>query len=131
MHLRPRHEQGGHVFGVSLGPTLAHMVQQPCFIRNPKLESSPKMHPRPWIQGNFALQFGQLGSGDTEDALTPRAVAGALQGKETVLLACGWRHSLAVTAEGEVFSWGRGVNGQLGHGDVRDGCTFEFWGAQF
>jgi alpha-tubulin suppressor-like RCC1 family protein len=39
------------------------------------------------------------------------------------LLSCGWRHTIAVTAAGEVFSWGRGVNGQLGHAELKDTCA--------
>ena len=29
-------------------------------------------------------------------------------------------HSLAITADGAVWSWGRGLSGRLGHGDQRD-----------
>ncbi len=39
---------------------------------------------------------------------------------QTYKLACGWRHTIAVTANGCVFSWGRGVNGQLGQGSEDD-----------
>lgn len=39
------------------------------------------------------------------------------------LLACGWRHTVAVGRAGEVYSWGRGVNGQLGHGTEVDEFT--------
>ena len=44
-----------------------------------------------------------------------------------VLLACGWRHTLLGLANGDVFSWGRGVNGQLGHNEQRDLCAPPFW----
>lgn len=33
-------------------------------------------------------------------------------------VACGSRHSLALSAEGTLYSWGWGVYGQLGHGDM-------------
>jgi len=39
------------------------------------------------------------------------------------MLACGWRHTLLGLANGDVFSWGRGVNGQLGHNEQRDLCA--------
>jgi hypothetical protein len=39
----------------------------------------------------------------------------ALAGSPIAQLACGWRHTVAVSRDGQVFSWGRGVNGQLGH----------------
>ncbi|GMF30786.1 unnamed protein product [Phytophthora fragariaefolia] len=38
-----------------------------------------------------------------------------LAGVEFKQLACGSSHSVAVTKHGKVFSWGRGVRGQLGH----------------
>ncbi|KAG7396707.1 hypothetical protein PHYBOEH_001875 [Phytophthora boehmeriae] len=42
----------------------------------------------------------------------------ALAGIELKQLVCGSAHSLAATKEGKVFSWGRGVKGQLGHASV-------------
>uniref|UniRef100_A0A453NIV4 Uncharacterized protein n=1 Tax=Aegilops tauschii subsp. strangulata TaxID=200361 RepID=A0A453NIV4_AEGTS len=35
-------------------------------------------------------------------------------------VACGWRHTLALTENKNVFSWGRGASGQLGHGEIID-----------
>lgn len=59
--------------------------------------------------------------GDTEDRNAPTCVATlAGVGGGVKLLACGWRHTMAVMGDGQVFSWGRGVNGQLGHGDEED-----------
>jgi hypothetical protein len=54
------------------------------------------------------------GIGSTEDQASPVAVS-ALAGSPIAQLACGWRHTVAVSRDGQVFSWGRGVNGQLGH----------------
>jgi len=67
-------------------------------------------------------QFGQLGTGDTADSPLPKRVGG-LEGGEVAMLACGWRHTLLGLASGDVFSWGRGVNGQLGHNEQRDLCA--------
>lgn len=64
-------------------------------------------------------KFGQLGLGHTNDEVTPQVVE-ALAGRPVSLLSCGWRHTLAVTAAGEVYAWGRGVNGQLGLGQEAD-----------
>eukprot|EP00879_Flechtneria_rotunda_P006078 GHRR01006391.1.p1 GENE.GHRR01006391.1~~GHRR01006391.1.p1 ORF type:complete len:467 (+),score=165.58 GHRR01006391.1:204-1604(+) len=64
-------------------------------------------------------KFGQLGLGHNDDQAAPVAVE-ALAGKPVALLACGWRHTVAITKAGEVYSWGRGVNGQLGHGQEAD-----------
>lgn len=32
-------------------------------------------------------------------------------------VACGWRHSVAATSDGRLFTWGWSKYGQLGHGD--------------
>lgn len=40
--------------------------------------------------------------------------------QKVVCISCGWRHTLAVTERQNVFSWGRGTNGQLGHGETVD-----------
>eukprot|EP00877_Chromochloris_zofingiensis_P008815 jgi/Chrzof1/4187/Cz14g02070.t1 len=64
-------------------------------------------------------KFGQLGLGDTQDRPEPAEIVN-LSGSHVHLLACGWRHTLAATEDGMVYSWGRGVNGQLGHGDEID-----------
>ena len=66
----------------------------------------------------WSLQFGQLGLAKHEDAPLPEPVMG-LAGQHIVQLACGWRHSLAVSSAGNVFAWGRAGNGQLGLGDGR------------
>ncbi|DBA04132.1 TPA: hypothetical protein N0F65_004240 [Lagenidium giganteum] len=74
---------------------------------------------------------GRLGVGNTSlepfddgyEALTdsvyrfvgqPMAIA-ALDGVEMTQLVAASAHSLAVTAQGRVFSWGRGTRGELGH----------------
>ena len=64
-------------------------------------------------------QFGQLGVGSTADSTKPMQVRGL--GESPVrLLSCGWRHTIAVNDAGEVYTWGRGVNGQLGHSTLVD-----------
>jgi E3 ubiquitin-protein ligase HERC2 len=44
-------------------------------------------------------------------------VVGDLESKKVVDVACGFQHTACVTAEGEVYTWGFGKNGALGHGD--------------
>jgi hypothetical protein len=39
------------------------------------------------------------------------------------IVQCGWRHTIAMTDRGNVYSWGRGTSGQLGHGDAVDRAT--------
>ncbi|GAA0165556.1 guanyl-nucleotide exchange factor [Lithospermum erythrorhizon] len=64
-------------------------------------------------------KFGQVGVGDNVDHCSPVQVRFPLDQK-IIQISCGWRHTLAVSEEHNVFSWGRGTNGQLGHGDSVD-----------
>jgi E3 ubiquitin-protein ligase HERC2 len=59
---------------------------------------------------------GRLGLGDSRTQLTPRLLK-SLRQVNVIHIACGERHSLALTSEGQVYSWGAGANGRLGHGD--------------
>ena len=45
------------------------------------------------------------------------------QSVQVVGVSAGGYHSAAVTADGRVFSWGLGRDGQLGHGDTEDQLT--------
>lgn len=67
-------------------------------------------------------KFGQVGVGDNIDHSLPVQVKFP-QDQNVVLVSCGWRHTLAETERRNVFSWGRGTNGQLGHGDCLDRYT--------
>lgn len=64
-------------------------------------------------------KFGQVGAGDNVDHCSPVQVKFPHEQK-VVQISCGWRHSLAVTERQNLFSWGRGTNGQLGHGESVD-----------
>lgn len=59
---------------------------------------------------------GQLGLGDTSDQYKP-VVVDILKDKSVVQIACGSGHTVVLTDEGQVFTWGRGDDGRLGHGD--------------
>eukprot|EP00771_Trimastix_marina_P001282 gnl/Trimastix_PCT/2341.p1 GENE.gnl/Trimastix_PCT/2341~~gnl/Trimastix_PCT/2341.p1 ORF type:complete len:723 (-),score=104.11 gnl/Trimastix_PCT/2341:234-2402(-) len=63
---------------------------------------------------------GQLGNGTTTNRTDPIRVGGLLAGKRVVKIACGWLHSLALTSEGEVYTWGSNDNGQLGDGTTTE-----------
>jgi hypothetical protein len=64
--------------------------------------------------------FGQLGHGAGAGAgnVTAPARVVALEGVVVARIGCGSAHSTAATDTGVVFTWGWGVNGQLGHGDA-------------
>ena len=74
-------------------------------------------------------QFGQVGHGD--NGLTdwePRPIKGlmpikALTSRKIVQVSAGEDHSVALSMTNDVadvFTWGRGTSGQLGHGDVKN-----------
>ena len=44
----------------------------------------------------------------------------ALQSYEVIDIACGGAHSAAITSSGQLFTWGKGRYGRLGHGDSED-----------
>ena len=59
---------------------------------------------------------GKLGHGDEQRQLLPKKVE-AFTGQRVVAVSAGIRHSLAITADGAVFTWGKGEDGCLGHGE--------------
>jgi alpha-tubulin suppressor-like RCC1 family protein len=68
------------------------------------------------VQSVPCMQTGQLGIGHFENANAPQVII-TLAAKKAALVSCGLRHTIAVTDTAEVYSWGRGIMGQLGHGD--------------
>jgi alpha-tubulin suppressor-like RCC1 family protein len=62
--------------------------------------------------------FGQLGTGDTTYYTQPRMVQGLDHFSVADISAGGW-HSLALSAEGHVYTWGRGEYGRLGLNDPK------------
>lgn len=78
-------------------------------------------HTLVWTSDGEAYSFGygssgQLGHGTREDELMPRLIEGLLKGKKVIGAAAGHGHSMLMTADGEVYSFGNGNNRQLGHG---------------
>jgi autotransporter-associated beta strand protein len=64
---------------------------------------------------NACGQLGDAGATVGNTAL-PVTVRGALLGKKAVAVAAGALHSVAVTEEGWVYTWGSPANGRLGNG---------------
>ncbi|KAG8330595.1 RCC1 domain-containing protein 1 [Homalodisca vitripennis] len=56
---------------------------------------------------------GQLGHGELENEEEPRLVEG-LAGLVVVAVVCGGWHSCALTSDGDLYSWGWNMAGQLG-----------------
>ncbi|KYN06247.1 X-linked retinitis pigmentosa GTPase regulator like protein, partial [Cyphomyrmex costatus] len=69
-----------------------------------------------------ASQFGQLGVGKVLQCSSPELITSLAQ--EIIIDAiAGQYHSVALTADGRIFTWGWGVHGQLGHGNTDDKAT--------
>lgn len=62
---------------------------------------------------------GQLGLGDTENRAFPTQVR-SLRNQKICYVACGAEHTICLTEDGGVFSFGSGQYGQLGHGSKSD-----------
>ena len=57
--------------------------------------------------------------GATKEELNRQLLAGQPDNAPAVEVAAGDHHTLVRTADGKVFSFGRGFNGQLGHNDTK------------
>ena len=66
--------------------------------------------------------FGRLGHGDCSDVFIPQPIS-AISGIEIVEVACGDTHTVAISAEGRLYSFGRNQNGQLGLGTSHDALS--------
>ncbi|XP_076900472.1 LOW QUALITY PROTEIN: PH, RCC1 and FYVE domains-containing protein 1-like [Bidens hawaiensis] len=66
--------------------------------------------------------YGQLGNPECDGKL-PCPVEGNLVNSPVEEIACGAYHVAALTSKNEVYTWGKGANGRLGHGDVEDRKT--------
>lgn len=53
------------------------------------------------------------------DALLPKALNSTVA-LDAQLIACGRKHAVLVTKQGQIFSWGEGTSGRLGHGVEAD-----------
>ena len=67
----------------------------------------------------FLLNFGCLFRFIFSSCDRPRVIE-ALRGKSLVDIACGGSHSACITTSGELYTWGKGRYGRLGHGDSED-----------
>ena len=65
----------------------------------------------------------QLGHGNNRNQLTPKCIQRNLLGKTIIKVSCSDIHTICLTSDGHVFSFGKGEYGQLGHGDKKDQST--------
>ena len=65
-----------------------------------------------WGRGNS----GQLGRGNVTNEDSVNQVT-SLNGVKIIDVACGDAHTCALSLDGDVYTWGAGQVGQLGHGD--------------
>ncbi|XP_066933658.1 probable E3 ubiquitin-protein ligase HERC4 [Clytia hemisphaerica] len=65
--------------------------------------------------------YGQLGLGNVEDKCYPTKVKLSLpQGQSVRYIACGEEHSVLLSSTGNIFTFGCGSSGQLGHNSFSD-----------
>ena len=65
-------------------------------------------------------QLGRRTGGDSQECDTrPRRVEGRLKKEIVIDVAAGQCHSVAVTDDGDVYTWGENTYGQLGHMEAK------------
>merc|ERR1711939_824174 len=82
--------------------------------------SAGRYHTAAWTDAGELFTFGwsssgQLGHGGKAEEHVPRLVE-ALGGKKMIGASAGERHTAVWTDAGELFTFGCGYHGQLGHG---------------
>ncbi|KAG9451265.1 hypothetical protein H6P81_011230 [Aristolochia fimbriata] len=66
--------------------------------------------------------YGQLGNPNA-DGKVPNCIEGKIHNSFVEEIACGSYHVAVLTSRTEVYTWGKGANGRLGHGDHDDRNT--------
>jgi alpha-tubulin suppressor-like RCC1 family protein len=61
--------------------------------------------------------IGHGGDGNTQRLVPTKVTGGGIDEAVVLQVAAGVHHSMAKTASGELYAWGAGIRGQLGHGD--------------
>ncbi|KAI0198535.1 hypothetical protein F4808DRAFT_254960 [Astrocystis sublimbata] len=111
---------------VSDDPSPQDLVDIPALVRNRPLVIQDvvlsKLHSAILTTDPFSNLYvsglgrgGRLGLGDENTKLSFTPVQGGLSDKKVTAVALGQNHTLAVTAEGELWSWGSNIHSQLGY----------------
>ncbi|KAL9665629.1 hypothetical protein QQ045_021050 [Rhodiola kirilowii] len=66
--------------------------------------------------------YGQLGNPEAKGKF-PTLIQGNIANSFVEAIACGFYHVVVLTSQAQVYTWGKGANGQLGHGDTDDRNT--------
>jgi alpha-tubulin suppressor-like RCC1 family protein len=69
--------------------------------------------------GDGTHNFGLLGHGSEVSHWIPKKVSGVMEGVHVSYISCGPWHTAVVTSAGQLFTFGDGSFGALGHGDHR------------
>jgi alpha-tubulin suppressor-like RCC1 family protein len=84
-----------------------------------QIELSPNVDSEAAVYAWGRGEYGQLGHGSRQGANFPKLVS-MPQNVVVVKLSLGTSHSCALCTYGNVYSWGYGGDGRLGHGDEED-----------
>eukprot|EP01080_Neovahlkampfia_damariscottae_P011639 gene11639-4880_t len=71
-----------------------------------------------WAYGSN--KYGQLGLGTTDEKKLKPTPVSFFKGMKIASIAAGSDHSFAILSNGSCYSWGKGEDGQLGHGDQKN-----------
>uniref|UniRef100_A0AAY4DI72 RCC1-like domain-containing protein n=1 Tax=Denticeps clupeoides TaxID=299321 RepID=A0AAY4DI72_9TELE len=104
---------GPHRYGCLSDVQVSCVVSGPCAAHSLIITTEGKL----WSWGRN--EKGQLGHGDTKRLEAPKLVE-ALVEEVVVSAACGRNHTLALTENGTVYSFGENKLGQLGQGNQTD-----------
>ncbi|EKX53607.1 hypothetical protein GUITHDRAFT_160884 [Guillardia theta CCMP2712] len=69
--------------------------------------------------GTPGAGVGALGHGDKASLPVPKRIE-RLNGEKITNISCGAKHSVALSQDGTMFTWGHGEQGRLGHGNNTD-----------
>src|SRR5207244_3924967 len=61
-----------------------------------------------------ANEYGELGDGSYTDRSAPVDVSSVLS--NVMQVSAGWKHAVALTSDGKVWTWGDNTYGQIGNG---------------
>ncbi|XP_057781444.1 PH, RCC1 and FYVE domains-containing protein 1-like [Salvia miltiorrhiza] len=104
-----------YLFPTCVSPLIDYNIQQLACGHNMTIALTTSGHV--FTMGSNA--YGQLGNPQS-DGKAPSLVQDRLVGEFVEQISCGADHVVVLTLRGDVFTWGRGANGRLGHGDTED-----------